>query len=145
MTPLRWLGALLAAAMLAAMAAPALAHDLDGSGIVRLPPLPEGASVEQRKRRAQQAAAILSARPADHRLAIAEAWSAPETAMTELDLHTSVLVGVAILSGLYALGVGPLRRRFGWAPAVPWRKVAWFASSMALLLVSLNGPIHHLG
>ena len=141
----RWLGVIAAAWLLAAVAAPVGAHELDGSGLVRLPPLPEHATVEHKKERAFQAATILSARPLEHRIAIAQAWSAPQDALTELDLHPSVLWGVAILSGIYALGVGPLRRRFGWAPAVPWRKVAWFTASMVLLLVSLNGPLHHLG
>jgi putative membrane protein len=56
-----------------------------------------------------------------------------------------VVIGVAILSALYALGVGPLRRRLGGPRGVPWRPVACFAGSQLLLLASLNGPIHHLG
>jgi putative membrane protein len=144
MVSLRTLGALLAALLLAVAAAPVMAHELDGSGVVRLPPLPEGASIEDRRLRARQAAVILSAEPLEHRIAIAEAWSAPENVFADLDLHISVVIGVLIVSGLYALGVGPLRRRFGWAPAVPWRNVVFFAASMALLLASLNGPIHHL-
>jgi putative membrane protein len=93
----------------------------------------------------RRAAVIASARPEDHRAAIAAAWADPSDAVWELDLHPSVVVGVAILSALYALGVGPLRRRLGWAERVPWRRVACFAGSQLLLLASLNGPIHHLG
>ncbi len=92
-----------------------------------------------------RAALIASASPEDHRLAIAAAWAEPGDAVFEPDLHPSVVIGVALLSALYALGVGPLRRRFGWAQRVPWRRVACFAGSQLLLLASLNGPIHHLG
>ncbi|MGH7561673.1 MAG: cytochrome c oxidase assembly protein [Gemmatimonadales bacterium] len=59
-------------------------------------------------------------------------------------LHPSVLVGVALLALLYFWGVGPARRRYGLGPPVDaWRVVA-FVAALAVLLVSLNGPIHDL-
>jgi putative membrane protein len=58
-------------------------------------------------------------------------------------LHPTVIVGVGILAGLYAWGIGPRRRARGQPPAPAWR-IACFAAAMAVLLVSLNGPIHDL-
>jgi putative membrane protein len=128
-------------------AAPALGHGGEthpGPGELAAPPAaasdPEAARVD-----AERAAHIAAARPEDHRRAIAAAWADPANAVWELDLHPSVVIGVALLSALYALAVGPLRRRLGGPRRVPGRPVACFAASQLLLLVSLNGPIHHLG
>ena len=55
----------------------------------------------------------------------------------QLSLHPSVLLGVAALGALYAWA---LRK----GPRVePWRPVA-FGGGLAVILVSLNGPIHDL-
>ncbi|MEO8450556.1 MAG: cytochrome c oxidase assembly protein [Gemmatimonadota bacterium] len=60
------------------------------------------------------------------------------------DLHPSTLIGVTLLTALYWWGVGPARRRYNLGPPVePWRVVC-FASAMIVLLVAVNGPIHHL-
>ena len=59
------------------------------------------------------------------------------------DFHPSVVIGTAILGGLYAYGIGPWRRKHGLPPASPWRILS-YVTGLAVLLVSLNGPIHHL-
>ena len=59
-------------------------------------------------------------------------------------LHPSVLIGTGLLGALYVWGIGPLRRREGWGPAVPAWRVACFMAGLAVLLVSLDGPIHDL-
>ena len=59
-------------------------------------------------------------------------------------LHPDVILGVVLFQGLYLLGVGPLRRRYGWAPTVETRQVALFSLGVLVLFVSLTSPIHHL-
>ena len=141
------LGALGAALLVLCAALPALghggeSHPVEAQTAAREPASPDS---EAAGIAAERAALIASARPEDHRRAIAAAWAAPGDAVWALDLHPSVVIGVAILSALYALGVGPLRRRLGGPRGVPWRPAACFAGSQLLLLASLNGPIHHLG
>jgi putative membrane protein len=147
--PLPWtrLGALGAALLVCCAAAPALGHggEAQPGGPELAAPLAPSADPETARVAAERAAWIASARPEAHRRAIAAAWAEPGDAVWELDLHPSVVIGVAILSALYALGVGPLRRRLGGPRGVPWRPVTCFAASQLLLLASLNGPIHHLG
>ena len=63
----------------------------------------------------------------------------------EWHFHPDVILGVLLLEGLYLLGVGSLRRRFGWAPAVESRHVALFSLGVLVLFVALTSPIHHLG
>ncbi len=93
---------------------------------------------------AQQAAVILTARPEEHQRAIARAWANPQRAFSELDLHPSVVVGTALFALVYALGIGPLRRRYALGPPATKAQVAWFGGSCLLLLVALDGPLHHL-
>jgi putative membrane protein len=58
--------------------------------------------------------------------------------------HPSVLIGTALLGALYFWGIGPARRRWSLGPpATPWQ-VASFVAGLAVLLVSLNGPLHDL-
>lgn len=59
-------------------------------------------------------------------------------------LHPSVLIGTGLLGALYVWGIGPLRWKMGWEPAVPAWRVACFMAGLAVLLVSLDGPIHDL-
>lgn len=59
--------------------------------------------------------------------------------------HPSVIAGLLVLTGGYLLGVGPLRRRFGWAPAVEARQVMLFLIGMLLVFVALLSPLHELG
>jgi putative membrane protein len=59
-------------------------------------------------------------------------------------LHLSTILGTAVLGALYVWGITAARKR--WAlgpPAGPWR-IAAFVAACAVLLVSLNGPIHDL-
>ncbi len=51
------------------------------------------------------------------------------------DLHPSVLIGLALLGGLY-VSWGGLR--------APRRQVAAFAAALTVLFVCLNGPLHNL-
>ena len=45
---------------------------------------------------------------------------------------------------MYFYGIGPLRRRYRWSPPASPVQVLSFGASLALLLLSLNGPIHDL-
>ncbi|HEV8124467.1 MAG TPA: cytochrome c oxidase assembly protein [Gemmatimonadales bacterium] len=61
-----------------------------------------------------------------------------------LSLHPSVLIGVALLAGMYLYGITAWRRRrVPEAPLSSWRVVSFFAG-LLVLLGSLNGPIHDL-
>ena len=62
----------------------------------------------------------------------------------EWHFHPDVILGVLLLEGLYLLGVGSLRRRFGWASIVESRQVTLFSLGVLVLYVSLTSPIHHL-
>ncbi|TAK35187.1 MAG: cytochrome c oxidase assembly protein [Chloroflexota bacterium] len=53
----------------------------------------------------------------------------------------SIVVGTAVLVGAYLYGVGPLRRRYGWADRVdPWQ-VALFLLGNLILLLTLVSPL----
>jgi len=53
------------------------------------------------------------------------------------DLHPSVIIGLALLGGLYVyLG--------GLSGGVPRRRIASFAAALAVLGLALNGPLHNL-
>jgi putative membrane protein len=68
--------------------------------------------------------------------------TAPFTA--EWSLHPTVIAGVLLLAALYFWGIGPARRKFSLGPAAePWRPLC-FVLGLAVMLVSLNGPIHDL-
>lgn len=62
---------------------------------------------------------------------------------TQFDLHPSTVLGVAGLAAVYAWLATRLRQRLGATPPSA-RQVACFASSLGVILVALNGPIHHL-
>ncbi len=71
--------------------------------------------------------------------------TAPPDAWKVLDLHVSVLVGMAVFIGLYIRAVTTWRKRYRWSPTPveSWR--AWcFGIGQLVLFVSLNGPLHHL-
>lgn len=59
-------------------------------------------------------------------------------------VHPSTIAGVAALLALYVYGVGPLRRRMGWADTLEWRYPVCMVGAMGVILGSLNGPLHHL-
>lgn len=58
--------------------------------------------------------------------------------------HLELVLGVVLLEGLYLLGVGPLRRRYGWAPLVERRQVVLFSLGMVALYATITGPLHEL-
>jgi putative membrane protein len=59
-------------------------------------------------------------------------------------LHPSVLLGTGLLGALYFYGIGPLRRRLGLGPPASGWQIASFCTSLLVLLLSLNGPVHDL-
>jgi putative membrane protein len=71
--------------------------------------------------------------------------TAPPDAWKVLDLHISVLIGVLLFSWLYLMAVTRWRTRYNWSekPVESWRVVCFFAGQFILML-ALNGPIHHL-
>ena len=142
--PTKAFGAALALAVLAAAGAePARAHEGAVEEAIVLPGS-DARTPEEQRFAAAQAALILSARPETHQRAIARAWTRPQSAFSELDLHPSVVVGTALFALAYALGIGPLRRRYALGPPATKTQVAWFGASCILLLLALNGPLHHL-
>jgi putative membrane protein len=59
-------------------------------------------------------------------------------------IHPSTLIGCALLLALYFAAIGPWRRKYGWADKVErWQPIC-FTAGIAILFVSLNGPIHEL-
>lgn len=63
---------------------------------------------------------------------------------TTWEIHPSVLLGTSLFALAYLIGIGPLRERFALAPRVPAGKAAIFLAGVAILFLSLNGPIHDL-
>ena len=59
--------------------------------------------------------------------------------------HPSVITGLMVLAGGYLVGVGPLRRRFGWAQGVSSGQVATFLTGVLVLFIALISPLHELG
>lgn len=66
-----------------------------------------------------------------------------EFSWTRFEVHPSVLIGCALLAGLYLAAIGPWRARRG-GDRVGRARVASFFGGVLLLFVSLNGPIHDL-
>jgi putative membrane protein len=58
--------------------------------------------------------------------------------------HASTLVGCGLAALLYLLAMGPWRRRLGGPARFEKARAAAFFSGLALVVVSLNGPIHDL-
>jgi putative membrane protein len=58
--------------------------------------------------------------------------------------HPDVIFGLLLLEGLYLWGVGPLRRRYGWAREVEAKRVAWFTGGVIVLYIALTSSIHEL-
>lgn len=71
--------------------------------------------------------------------------TAPPDAWKVLDLHVSVVIGMAIFIALYVRAVTTWRIRYRWAdkPVETWRAVC-FGIAQVVLFCSLNGPLHHL-
>ncbi len=62
----------------------------------------------------------------------------------EWHFHPDIILGVLLLEGIYLLGIGPLRRRYGWGVAAENRQVVLFSMGVLVLFVTLTSPIHHL-
>jgi len=123
---------------------PARAHEGAAAGEAIVWPGSSARTPAERSLAALQAEVILSAKPESHQRAVAKAWSSPESAFSDLDLHPSVVIGTALFALVYALGIGPWRRRYALGPPATRVQIVWFAASCLLLLVALNGPLHHL-
>ena len=67
-----------------------------------------------------------------------------ESIWTHWDAHPDALIGLAIVQGVYLLGVGPIRERYGLADKVEPRQIATFTAGMAVIFISLLSPIHVL-
>ena len=65
-------------------------------------------------------------------------------AWSDWKVYPSFLVGWLVFGGAYYLAAGPLRRYFPGSRPVPLAKVASFTGGMAIMLVSLQGPLHEL-
>ncbi len=59
-------------------------------------------------------------------------------------VHAEVALGLTLLAFAYLLGVGPLRRRHGWADHVAPARVLAFLGGLAVVFFALNGPLHDL-
>lgn len=59
-------------------------------------------------------------------------------------IHPTTIAGCAALMALYLWGIGPLRRRHGWAEGVERRYPLCMAGAMTIILLCLNGPLHDL-
>ena len=58
--------------------------------------------------------------------------------------HPDALLGLALLEGVYLLGVGPLRTRYNLAGYADPRQTATFTAGVLTIFVSLLSPIHEL-
>lgn len=65
--------------------------------------------------------------------------------LTEWHWEPSVLIGLAVFSGLYVWAVGPLRRRYGWGPPITRRHAWLFLVSVFTLIVALLSPLDAIG
>lgn len=59
--------------------------------------------------------------------------------------HANSLLGIALLLGVYLVGVGPLRERFRLADSIEPRQIATFTAGVVVLFFALTSPIHVLG
>ncbi len=64
--------------------------------------------------------------------------------LTDWKVYPSFLIGWILLAVLYAVGVGPLRRRYRLAERPDRGRAAFFAAGLGVMFVALQGPIHEL-
>ena len=57
------------------------------------------------------------------------------------DWHPDALIVEFLLLGVYLLGIGPWRQRYGWAERVESRHVALFATGMGVLFLAEHSPL----
>lgn len=70
----------------------------------------------------------------------------PETLwLTDWNFEPSILLGLILLCGIYLYGVGPLRRRFNWAPEIDKRQIALFLSGVFIIFIALMSPLDEIG
>lgn len=67
-----------------------------------------------------------------------------EFSWTTWHWHPDIIAGLLLLAGVYILGVGPFRRRFGWAERVPRGSAALFYAGLVALYVAISSPLHEL-
>jgi len=67
-----------------------------------------------------------------------------EFSWTTFSVHPSTLIGCLLLATLYVWGVAVYRRRLGPTAKVSPGRVVSFLSGVAVLFLSLNGPLHDL-
>lgn len=61
------------------------------------------------------------------------------------DFHESIVIGIAVMIAAYAWAVTKGRVRYGWSSVPASRsQIQLFATSVVLLYLSLDGPLHHL-
>lgn len=72
---------------------------------------------------------------------------APSTGqiLTYWTWEPSILIGIVLLSVLYAYAVGPLRRRHNLGPPATKRQIVYFLLAQAILVLALLSPLDELG
>ena len=72
-------------------------------------------------------------------------WGGISAGWFTWDFHPSILIGTVTLVALYVLANTRWRKQYGWSdvPATP-RQRRFFGYSVALLYLTLDGPLHHL-
>ena len=63
---------------------------------------------------------------------------------TRWPIHISTVIGCAIVLGAYFAAIGPLRRKYKWADHVETWQPICFTSSIIIMLLASNGPLHEL-
>lgn len=63
----------------------------------------------------------------------------------EWTFEPSILLGLILLCGVYLYGVGPLRRRYGWASEIDQRQIALFLSGAFVIFIALASPLDEIG
>ena len=61
------------------------------------------------------------------------------------NLNPSIWIGTALLVVAYLTGVGPLRRRFGWAEELQPKQVGAFLAGTLVMFLALASPLDFLG
>ena len=59
--------------------------------------------------------------------------------------HPDIFIGLLLLEAAYVYGVGPLRRRYGWADRVEAKHLVLFTLGVLTLFIALVSPLHDLG
>jgi putative membrane protein len=54
----------------------------------------------------------------------------------------TVLTGILLAQIAYLLGIGPLRRRYGWGPPVSRWRIAAFQSALLVTYIATQSPLH---